>query len=151
MKIIKDEDGKEDQEWKAHSVKEALQMMDDAVAYQKYWNEQLPEHCRNNTWEASTKFTAWIGLYSHTTDLVSVTKAKKYLKEMWASAEDEVERSVNYGTYPDGYVYAEIKVTNRLKFYVHSEMTGTHRNQDVFDKVEALRDELITAKKEEEE
>jgi len=152
MKIIKSEDKRTDHEWVAHSVKEALQMMDDAVDYQEYWNEQMSDRDKDYGRESPTKFGVWVGLFTHATMDVSMTVAKRLLKEMWENAQSEINRTVEHGTYPDGRVYAEIEPSSySLRFHVRKEMIGDHCYQDVHDKVEALRGELIAQKREEEE
>ena len=40
MKIIRDEEERNEHEWKAYTLKEGKQLLTDAIAYQKYWNEE---------------------------------------------------------------------------------------------------------------
>ena len=152
MNIIKSEDKRNDHEWEAHSLKGALQMLDDAVAYQKYWNEQMTDREKEWDRQSPVKFAMWIGLFTHTTLEVSLTVAKRLMKELWKNGEGKVKDYVEYGTYPDGRVYATIEPSShRLVFHVRTEMIGDHCYQDVHDKVDDFRDKLILQKREEEE
>lgn len=152
MNIIKSEDKRDDHEWEAHSLKEALQMLDDAVAYQKYWNEQMTDREKELDRQSPVKYGVWVGLFTNTTLEVSLTVAKRLMKELWKNGEGKVKDSVEWGTYPDGRVYATIEPTQyRLAFHVRTEMIGDHCYKDVHDKVDEFRGKLIAQKKEEEE
>jgi len=48
MNVIKNEDERGEHEWKAYSLKEAKQLLADAISYQKYWNEQV----KDDTWKS---------------------------------------------------------------------------------------------------
>jgi len=151
MNIIKEEEEREDQEWEALTLKDAKQMMDDAVAYQKYWNEQMSDLEKEWGRESPTKFSVWVGLFTHTTMEVSMTVAKRLLKEMWQSAENDVNITVENGIYSSGHVYVKIEATKfRLSFHVRTELKD-HRNQHIFDKVKDYKDGLFAEQKQEEE
>ncbi len=148
MNVIKNEDERGEHEWKAYSLKEAKQLLADAISYQKYWNEQV----KDDTWKSRhskerEQYNLWVGLFTHTTMQIGLRKAQKLTTEMWKNAEQELERPHLIG----GRVYLEVGVSQyRNSFHVRTEGTK-HINQDIFDQCDALKEKLFAEKRGEEE
>ena len=155
MKIIRDEEERNKHEWKAYTLKEGKQLLDDAVAYQKYWNEeeksewpawkQEDKHWANQN-KRREKITIKVGsLFVSAYMEVSLTQAKKLATEMWESAESYLRGSHVTGGHP----YMEVDVgPYTTRFTVHYE-GETHVNQHIFDKCQELKDELFRQQEEE--
>jgi len=152
MNVIKNEDERGEHEWKVYSLKEAKQLLADAISYQKYWNEINQE----DTWENATeyrksreRYTVTIGsnVFVTGTMEISLTQAKKLLTEMWKNSEDYLSHDWITGGYP----YAEVTVGrygNRFRVSYEGEV---HANQDIFDQSNALKEKLFAERRGEEE
>jgi len=148
MNVIKNEDERGEHEWKAYSLKEAKQLLADAISYQKYWNEEVED----DAWESKrnkerTQYNLWVGLFTHTTMKIGLRQAKKLTTEMWKSAEEKLERPHLIG----GCVYLEVSVSPYSNsFHVRTE-GEQHVNQHIFDQCDELKEKLFAEKRSEEE
>ena len=148
MNAIKNEDERGEHEWKAYSLKEAKQLLADAISYQKYWNEQVDD----DTWDSRynkerEQYNLWVGLFTHTTMQIGLRKAQKLTTEMWKKAEERLERPHLIG----GHVYLEVEVSQYSNSF-HVRLEGAkHINQDIFDQCDELKEKLFEEKRREEE
>tara|TARA_A100001515_G_scaffold49889_1_gene39425 strand:- start:172 stop:648 length:477 start_codon:yes stop_codon:yes gene_type:complete len=152
MNVIKNEDNRTDHEWKVYSLKEAKQLLADAISYQKYWNEINYEDTWENAIEyqkSREKYTVTVGfnVFCSGTMEVSVTQAKKLLTEMWEKAEEHLESDHLTG----GHVYAKVSVGRYCNRFHVSYKDQVHAHQDIFDQCDALKEKLFAEKKKGEE
>ena len=152
MNVIKNEDERGEHEWKVYSLKEAKQLLADAISYQKYWNEINHEDTWKNAIEyrkSREKYSVSVGWNVFVTGRmeISLTQAKKLLTEMWKESEEHLKSDHLTG----GHTYAEITVGRyRNSFHVSYE-GATNVNQDIYDQSNALRDKLLAERRGEEE
>ena len=152
MNAIKNEDERSDHEWKVYSLKEALQLLADAISYQKYWNEINHEDTWKNAIEyrkSREKYKVSVGLNIFVTGRmeISLTQAKKLLTQMWKESEEHLKSDHLTG----GYTYAKITVgrySNRFHVSYEGEVNA---HQDIFDQSDALKKKLFAEKRGEEE
>ncbi len=155
MKIIRDEEERNEHKWKAYTLKEGKQLLDDAVAYQKYWNEEEKsewpawKHEDNhyaNQMKKREKITVRIGyLFVSACMEVSLTQAKKLAAEMWEAAESHLRCDHITGGHP----YMEVNVGRYSTRFTVDYEGETHANQHIFDKCQEFKDELFRQQEEE--
>ena len=141
MHIIAGQTEYEEQEWKTRDLKEAKQMLKDAIQYQKYWAER--GHTRYGR-PLTTKFNVYCGIYTRASIEIGIQQARQLLEGYWKSGLDEIEMDLK-----NGYDTAENEFSieigeYRIQFKVKVERTGQHNNQAKWDKVAEFRQSIFS-------
>ncbi len=147
MHIIAGQTEYEEQEWKTRDLKEARQMMKDAIQYQKYWTERGHRRPYNEQ-PLPTKFTVYCGIYTRGHIQIGILQARKLLEDYWKDGLREEENSIE-----NGYDTAENEFTieideYNIQFKVKVERTGQHNNQSKWDKVSEFRESVFSEEEE---
>lgn len=147
MHIIAGQTEYEEQEWKTRDLKEAKQMLKDAIQYQKYWTER--GHTKRYRDEPlPTHFSVYCGIFTRASISIGLIQARKLLEGFWKSGLSEIERDLE-----NGYDTAENEFTieideYNIQFKVKVERTGQHNNQAKWDKVAEFRESVFSEEEE---
>ena len=148
MHIVAQQTEYEEQEWKTRDLKEAKQMLKDAIKYQKYWTERGHTRSFYNDEPLPTKFNIWCGIYTRAGIEIGIQQARQLLEGYWKSGLTDIERDLE-----NGYDTAENEFTieideYRISFQVKVETTGQHINQAKWDKVSEFRESVFSEEEE---
>ena len=147
MHIIAQQTEYDEQEWKTRDLKEAKQMLKDAIQYQKYWTER--GHTKRYSDEPlPTKFNVYCGIFTRASIEVGIQQARQLLEGFWKSGLNDIELNLECG-----YDTAENEFTieideYRISFQVKVETTGQHNNQAKWDKIEEFRASVFSEEEE---
>jgi hypothetical protein len=137
----------EEQEWETRDLKEAKQMLKDAIQYQQYWTER--GHTKRYRDEPlPTKFTVYCGIFTRASLSIGLIQARKLLEGYWKDGLDNAERDLE-----NGYDTAENEFSIEIdeysiQFKVKVEKTGQHINQAKWDKVSEFRESVFSEEEE---
>lgn len=148
MHIIAQETEYGEQEWKTRDLKEAKQMLKDAIQYQKYWTERGTTRRLFRDESLPTKFNVYCGLYTRASIEIGIQQARQLLEGYWKSGLSEIERDLE-----NGYDTAENEFTVKIdefsiQFQVKVETTGQHTDQPKWDKISEFRKSLSNEEEE---
>ena len=148
MHIIAGQTEYKHQEWKTRDLKEAKQMLKDAIQYQKYWTERGHTRSVYSDEPLPTKFTVYCGIYTRASIEVGIQQARQLLEGYWKSGLSDIESDLE-----NGYDTAEnefsIEIDDySIQFKVKIERTGQHINQAKWDKVSEFRESLFSEEEE---
>ena len=137
----------EEQEWKTRDLKEAKQMLKDAIQYQKYWTER-GHTIRYRDESLPTKFNVYCGIFTRASIDIGIQQARQLLEGYWKDGLSDIEMSLK-----NGYDTAENEFTieineYRIQFQVKVERTGQHENQAKWDKVSEFRESVFNEEEE---
>ena len=128
-------------------MKEAKQMLKDAIKYQKYWTER--GHTRFYSDESlPTKFDVYCGIYTRASIEIGIQQARQLLEGYWEDGLGSIKLDLE-----NGYDTAENEFTieideYRIQFKVKVEKTGQHDNQSKWDKIREFRDSVLSEEEE---
>ena len=147
MHIIAGQTEYEEQEWRTRDLKEAKQMLKDAIQYQKYWTER--GHRRSIFNESlPTKFNVYCGIFTRASIEIGIQQARQLLEGYWEDGLGSIKSDLE-----NGYDTAENEFTieiddYRIQFKVKVERTGQHNNQAKWDKVAEFRESVFSEEEE---
>jgi hypothetical protein len=149
MHIIAQQTEYEEQEWNTRDLKEAKQMLKDAIQYQQYWTERGTERRLLNFKSLPTKFNVWCGIYTRASIDIGIQQARQLLEGYWKSGLDDAGRYVDSVGYDTAENEFTIEINEyRISFQVKVETTGQHINQAKFDKIDEFRESLFNEEEE---
>ena len=148
MHIIVQQTEYEEQEWKTRDLKEAKQMLKDAIQYQKYWTERGTTRRLFRDESLPTKFNVYCGLFTRASIDIGIQQARQLLEGYWKSGLRDIEIDLE-----NGYDTAENEFTVKIdeysiQFQVKVERTGQHINQPKWDKINEFRESLSNEEEE---
>ena len=148
MHIIVQQTEYEEQEWKTRDLKEAKQMLKDAIRYQQYWTERGTTRNKYTDEPLPTKFNIWCGMFTRANIDIGIQQARQLLEGYWKDGLNNIERDLENG-YDTAVNEFSIEIDEyRISFLVKIERTGQHNNKPKWDKVSEFRKSVFSEEEE---